>query len=106
MTPTAVPRAGAPPGRQNSRRRQPSHAGQAAHRVLDHNQMSVRIPAIGTVVLPPPHHLGWYAGVAALAVLECIEWPVALVLAVGKALADNQHSKLLVEFGEALEEAG
>jgi hypothetical protein len=44
--------------------------------------------------------------VAALAALECIEWPVAVVLAVGKALADNQHSRLLVEFGEALEEAG
>ena len=106
MTPTAGSPVVASPARQNNRRRPKSHAGQAAQRVLDHNRISLRIPAIGTVTLPPPHHLGWYAGVAALAALECIEWPVAVVLAVGKALADNQHSRLLVEFGEALEEAG
>jgi hypothetical protein len=106
MTPTSGPRVAAAPGGQNSDRRRPSQAGQAAHRVLDHNRISVRLPGVGTLTLPPPRHLGWYAGVAALVAVECIEWPVAVILAVGKALADNQHSRLLVEFGEALEEAG
>jgi hypothetical protein len=44
--------------------------------------------------------------VAALVALECLEWPIAVVLATGKALADNRHSAVLREFGEALEEAG
>ncbi len=48
----------------------------------------------------------WYAGVAVLVALECVEWPIALVLATGKALADNRHSAVLQEFGEALEEVG
>ena len=106
MTPTAGSRVAPSPDRQNSPRRPPSHAGQAAQRVVDHNRVSVRLPGVGTLTLPPPRHLGWYAGVAALVAVECIEWPVAVILAVGKALADNQHSRLLVEFGEALEEAG
>jgi len=61
---------------------------------------------LGDVQLPPPQHLVWYAGVAALVAVECIEWPIALVLATGKILADNRHSAVLQEFGEALEEAG
>lgn len=106
MSPTAGPRAVASPSRQNTRQTHQSQAGQVAHQVLDHNRITLRLPAIGTVTLPPAHHLGWYAGVAALAAVECIEWPIALILAAGKALADNQHSKVLVQFGEALEEAG
>jgi hypothetical protein len=106
MSPTAGPRAVPSPSRQNTRQAHRSHPGQVAQQVLDHNRITLRLPAIGTVTLPPAHHLGWYAGVAALAAVECIEWPIAVILAVGKALADNQHSKVLVEFGEALEEAG
>jgi hypothetical protein len=106
MTRTAGPAVVPSPGRQNTRQAHRSPAGQAAQRVLNRNRISLRLPAVGTVTLPPAHHLGWYAGVAVLAAVECIEWPVAVILAVGKALADNQHSKVLVEFGEALEEAG
>jgi hypothetical protein len=64
------------------------------------------VPAVGTVSLPPPQHLAWYAGIGALAVCGIIEWPIAGVLAVGKALADNRHSKALQEFGDAMDQAG
>lgn len=64
------------------------------------------MPVVGEVTLPPASHLGWYAGVGVLVALEILEWPVAVVLAAGQALADNQHNRVLEDFGEALEEAG
>src|SRR5439155_24468141 len=73
---------------------------------MDEHGQQVSLPLMGDVQLPPLHHLVWYGGVAALVAFECLEWPVALLLATGKALADNRHSALLREFGEALEEAG
>src|SRR5579884_1265072 len=44
-------------------------------------------------------------GELTLTVAEVIEWPVALLLGVGRALADNRHSETLREFGEGLEQA-
>ena len=41
----------------------------------------------------------------ALAAVEIIEWPVALVLGVGHALMQNEHSRVAQEVGEALEDA-
>jgi hypothetical protein len=73
---------------------------------MDEHGLCLSLPVVGDVQLPPLHHLVWYGGVAALLALECLEWPVALVLASGKVLADNRHSAMLAEFGEALEEAG
>jgi hypothetical protein len=73
---------------------------------MDPHGFNVSLPVVGEVSLPPPQHLVWYAGVAALVALECVEWPVALLLATGKALADNRHSAVIREFGDALEEAG
>jgi len=81
-------------------------AGQTARDVLARHRISFSLPVVGDVNLPPLHHLVWYGGVAALVALECVEWPIAVVLATGKALADNRHSAVLREFGEALEEAG
>jgi hypothetical protein len=80
-----------------------SGAKQAARDVLARHRISFSLPVMGDISLPPVHHLVWYGGVAAL---ECLEWPIAVVLATGKALADNRHSAVLREFGEALEEAG
>jgi hypothetical protein len=73
---------------------------------VDNQGVSLDLPLVGRVNLPPLYHLGWYAGLATLAAIEIIEWPIAALLAVGKALADNHHSRLLMEFGEALEEGG
>ena len=89
--------------RTNSHR---TGAGRAARDALARHRVALSLPVVGDVRLPPPPHLVWYGGVAALVALECIEWPIALILATGKALADNRHSAVLKEFGEALEEAG
>ena len=41
----------------------------------------------------------------ALAAVEIIDWPVALLLGVGHALMHNEHSRVAQEIGEALEDA-
>ncbi|MFI7504255.1 hypothetical protein ACIBVL_38415 [Streptomyces sp. NPDC049687] len=79
-------------------------AGAAAERAVAHNTVALEV--FGTrLELPPPDHLAFLAGVGVLAAVNVLEWPVALVLAVGHQLAHNHHSRVLREFGEALEEA-
>ena len=85
-------------------RRKPGTRAGAAHAVVHHDALELHLPFVGSVHLPRPDHVGWYAGVAALAVLEIIDWPVATVLAIGKALSDNHRYHLIEEFGRALDE--
>jgi hypothetical protein len=75
----------------------------AAEKALGRNRLVISLPVIREVRLPSAPHVAWYAGVAALALIEVIEWPVACIIVVGKALADNHHSAVLKEFGDALE---
>jgi len=48
--------------------------------------------------------LAYFGGLAALAALDLIEWPVALVIAAGHFLASNHHNRILEELGEAMED--
>jgi len=57
------------------------------------------------VRLPEPQRLTYYAAIGVLGVLGVLEWPVALVLAGGHALASNQHNRAVQQFGDALEDA-
>jgi hypothetical protein len=91
--------------RSRSNGQQPG-AAEMVRDMLDRHHLSFSLPVLGDVKLPPAQHLVWYGGVALLVALECVEWPIAVILATGKALADNHHSAMLREFGEALEEAG
>ena len=77
----------------------------AVLRAIEKNTMEVALPALGKVRLPPPQTLAWLAGLTALAVLEVVEWPVAVAIGAGHLLASQNHLQLLRDFGEALEEA-
>lgn len=77
---------------------------EAAEVATEKNSVRVPIPLIGTVKLPPPEQLAFVAGIAALAALEVIEWPVGVALAVGHVLATSSHNKVIQDFGKALEE--
>jgi hypothetical protein len=66
---------------------------------------AVQVPVLGSVLLPPPEKLAYYVGLGLLAVLEVVEWPIALVIGTGHVLADQQHWRLGQGLGEALEEA-
>ena len=66
---------------------------------------AVNLPVAGRVNVPRPDQLAFYGGLAALAALEIIDWPVALVITAGHVLANNHHNRVLEELGEALEDA-
>jgi hypothetical protein len=54
---------------------------------------------------PPVEHMLFYLGLGALASLEVIEWPLALLLMAGHALIDATNRPGLHQLGEALSEA-
>ncbi|MDT3444881.1 MULTISPECIES: hypothetical protein [unclassified Pseudofrankia] len=82
-----------------------SGARAAAERAAARSAVWIDLPGHRQVALPSLDQLAFLGGVAALAVLEIIEWPVAVILVVGHTLATSRHSKALRDFGEALEEA-
>jgi hypothetical protein len=67
--------------------------------------VKLSLPLVGGVAFPPLDHLVFYGAVVAMAAVELVDWPVALVIAAGKALSDNRTHKTLRSVGEALEEA-
>jgi hypothetical protein len=77
----------------------------ARDRVREAQTFTVDLPLVGRVRLPHPQQLAYFGALGALAAAEIIEWPVALVLAAGHVLAENQHNKVAQELGEALEDA-
>jgi len=52
--------------------------------------------------LPHPR-LGWYAGLALMAIVEIIEWPLAIVMMVGHEVAHRSHRQALRDFAEGIE---
>ena len=79
------------------------HPRAAAEHAARHNELRVSLPLLGPVTLPAGDELAFLAGVGVLAVVGAVEWPVAVLLGAGHALASRRGNKLLREFGEALE---
>ena len=51
-----------------------------------------------------PHpRFGWYAGLAVMAAIEIIEWPLALMMMLGHEMAHRAHSQALRDFAEGIE---
>jgi hypothetical protein len=78
---------------------------EAVEKIRAGETFAVNLPAIGQVEIPRPEQLAYFGGLAALAALELIDWPVALVIAAGHFLAANHHNKVLEELGEAMQDA-
>ena len=74
-------------------------------RIREADSFALNLPVLGRVRIPRPEQVAYYGALGALAALEIIEWPVALAIAAGHALAQNQHSHVVEEIGKALEEA-
>jgi hypothetical protein len=77
----------------------------AVERVRDAETFAVTLPVVGQVRIPRPDQLAYYLALAGLAALEIIDWPIALVIGAGHALAASQHHKVAQELGEALQDA-
>jgi hypothetical protein len=66
----------------------------------------LRVPIVdATLTLPPPDKATFYVGLGALAAVELIEWPVAMVVGVGHYLATRSRSTAGKELGQAAESA-
>jgi hypothetical protein len=74
-------------------------------RIREASTFTLDLPLLGRLRLPRPEQLAFYGALGALAAVEIIEWPVALVLAAGHVLVQNEHSRVAKEIGEAMEEA-
>ena len=66
----------------------------ASQRVAEARRFSIRLPLVGTVRVPPPDQLAFYGVLGGLAVLELIDWPVALAMGLGSALVARHFSEL------------
>jgi hypothetical protein len=77
----------------------------AVERVREAETFAVNLPVVGRVPIPRPDQLAYYGALAALAAVEVIDWPVAVAIGAGHALASNHHNRVAQELGEALEDA-
>ncbi|BAX90797.1 hypothetical protein [Mycobacterium shigaense] len=84
--------------------RRTTSQAEAVEKIRAGETFILNLPIVGQVEIPRPEQLAYYGGLATLAALELIDWPVALVIAAGHVLASNHHNKLLEELGEAMEE--
>lgn len=66
----------------------------AARRVAQAQSFSIRLPLVGAVRVPPPDQLAFWGVLGGLALLELIDWPVALALGIGSALVTRKLSDL------------
>jgi hypothetical protein len=87
-----------------SSRKTKSHRD-AVQRVREAHGFSLELPVVGRVRVPRPEQLAYFGALGVLAAVEIIEWPVALVLAAGHVLIQNEHNRVAQEIGEALEDA-
>jgi len=79
------------------------HAVLAAEQAVRHNSLYLRLPVLGQLTLPAPEQVAFIGGVAVLAVIGVVEWPVAALLGIGHGLATQAHRKMVRALGEALE---
>jgi hypothetical protein len=84
---------------------QPNSHRDAVARVRKAESFAVNLPVVGRVPIPRPEQVAYYGALGALAALEIIDWPIALAIAAGHALVQNQHNRVAQEIGEALEDA-
>lgn len=88
----------------NNSTRQAGHRN-AVERIREAESFAVDLPGVGHVRIPRPEQLAYYGALLALAAAEIIDWPIALLLGAGHALAQSQHSRMAQELGDALEDA-
>ena len=58
----------------------------------------------GRTATKAPHpRFGWYAGLAVMALIEIIEWRLAIVMMLGHEVAHRTHAQALRDFAEGIE---
>ena len=66
----------------------------------------ITLPVTGwTFMLPPRREWPWIGGVVLVAALDLIDWPVALIVAIGHTIMTNSHNEQLRELADGVEAA-
>jgi hypothetical protein len=78
---------------------------EAVERIRDARSLTIDLPVVGRVRIPHPEQLAYFGALGVLAAIEIIDWPIALAIAAGHVLVQNQHNRVAEEVGEALEDA-
>lgn len=66
----------------------------------------ITLPVTGwTFMLPPRREWPWIGGVVLVAALDLIDWPVALIVAIGHTIMTNSHNEQLRELADGIEAA-
>ena len=69
------------------------------------HETGITLPLVGwRLPVPPPELLTFYAGLAALAAFELVDWPLVVVIAVGHELARSRRPGMR-GLGESVESA-
>jgi hypothetical protein len=69
------------------------------------HRTGITLPLVGwRLPVPPPELLTFYAGLAAAATIELIDWPLAVAIAVGHELARSRRPGVR-GLGESIESA-
>lgn len=69
------------------------------------HRTGITVPLVGwRLPVPPPELLTFYAGLAAAATIELIDWPLAVAIAVGHELARSRRPGVR-GLGESIESA-
>jgi hypothetical protein len=77
---------------------------EALDRIREGRSFALNLPIVGRVRIPHPEQAAYLGALGVLAAFELIDWPIALAIAAGHALAQNQHNKAVEEIGEALQD--
>jgi len=77
----------------------------AVKRIRKAHGFSMNLPVVGHIRIPHPEQLAYYGALGVMVAVEIIDWPIALAIAAGHALAQQQHNRVAEELGEALEDA-
>jgi hypothetical protein len=73
--------------------------------VSERHDLRITVTGLGKINVGPPDQLAYFAGIATLAFMEIIDWPLVIVIAAGHLMAEQHRSKTLRAFGDALEQA-
>jgi hypothetical protein len=62
-----------------------------AQQVRDADRFALQLPVLGRVPFPRPDQLAFYGALAALVVVDLVDWPVAVAIGAGHALVSGRQ---------------
>ena len=75
---------------------------QRKRRVTAAQRRGAPVRRLRAVARRPHPRFAWYAGLAVMAIIEIIEWPLAILMMLGHEIFHRTHSRALRDFAKGL----